>query len=274
MLSIKGIQMSQPFIKFDNDYVALVSAGANGIGRVISETMLSLGAKVHICDISQTAIDEFLKANPAATATLCDVADFAQVTKVFSELKRVYGKLDLLVNNAGIAGPTALVEDIEPQQWCETINVNLNAQFYFTKLAVPLLKINTNGGSIVNMSSNAGLFGFPLRSAYAASKWALIGLTKTWAMELGEHNIRVNALCPGSVEGPRINGVIERDAEARGISAEQVRDIYQSQSSMRLFVCPQDIANMVTFLASSLGKHVSGQVIAIDGHTESLSTCL
>ena len=266
--------MSQTSIQFDNDYVALISAGASGIGRVISETMLSLGAKVHVCDISQTAIDEFLKANPTASATLCDVASFAQVTQVFTKLERQYGKLDLLVNNAGIAGPTALVEDIEPEDWCTTVNVDLNAQFYFTKLAVPMLKTNKSGGSIVNMSSNAGFLGLPLRSAYTASKWALIGLTKTWAMELGEHNIRVNALCPGSVEGPRIDGVIERDAEARGVSAEQVRGIYQSQSSMRLFVSPQDVANMVIFLASSLGKHVSGQAIGIDGHTESLSAFL
>jgi NAD(P)-dependent dehydrogenase (short-subunit alcohol dehydrogenase family) len=266
--------MSQPFIQFDSDYVALVSAGASGIGRVISETMLSLGAKVHVCDISQTSIDAFLKANPAATATLCDVAKFAQVTDVFTELGRQYGKLDLLVNNAGIAGPTALVQDIDPKEWCATINVDLNAQFYFTKLAVPILKANKSGGSIINMSSNAGLLGLPLRSAYTAAKWALVGLTKTWAMELGEHNIRVNALCPGSVEGPRIDGVIERDANARGVSAEQVRAIYQSQSSMRLFVSPQDVANMVVFLASSLGKSISGQSIGIDGHTESLSTFL
>lgn len=264
--------MSKPFIQFDNNYVALISAGANGIGRVIAETLLSFGAKVHVCDISQAAIDDFLSANPNATATLCDVADFAEVTNVYSELQNTYGKLDLLINNAGIAGPTALVQDIDPDDWRATIDVDINAQFYFTKLAVPMLKTNTIGGSIVNISSNAAFFGFPLRSAYVAAKWALVGLTKTWAMELGKDNIRVNALCPGSVEGPRIDGVIDRDAQARGVSSEEIRQLYQSQSSMKVFAHPQDVANMVVFLASPMGRYISGQAIGIDGHTENLST--
>jgi NAD(P)-dependent dehydrogenase (short-subunit alcohol dehydrogenase family) len=266
--------MSQPSIQFDKDYVALISAGASGIGRVIAQTLLSLGAKVHVCDISQEAINEFLAANPDATATLCDVSKFSEVTQVYSDLQSAYGKLDLLVNNAGIAGPTALVQDIKPEDWRATIDVDINAQFYFTKLAVPMLTVNADGGSIVNISSNAAFFGFPLRSAYVASKWALIGLTKTWAMELGKDNIRVNALCPGSVEGPRINGVIDRDAQARGVSSEEIRQLYQSQSSMKIFAHPQDVANMVVFLASSMGRHISGQAIGIDGHTESLSTNL
>lgn len=266
--------MTKPIIQFKDDFTALVTAGANGIGKVVAETLLSLGARVHICDISQSAVNEFIQENPNATATVCDVANYEQVQAVFNEVASHYGKLDLLVNNAGIAGPTAKVEDINPQEWRDTIDIDLNAQFYFTKLAVPLLKRNDNGGSIINISSNAAFFGFPLRSPYTASKWALIGLTKTWAMELGPHNIRVNAICPGSVKGARIDGVIERDAKERGVTPEEIRDIYQLQSSMRLFVGPEDIANSIAFLSSSLGAGISGQAIGLDGHTESLSNYL
>ena len=266
--------MTQPIITLENDFVALVSAGASGIGKIIAETLLSLNAKVHICDISEEAIDVFLKHNPTASATQCDVADFSQVQRVFQELESKYGKLDLLVNNAGIAGPTAKVEDIDPTDWGNTIAVDLNSPFYFTKLAVPYLKNNPLGGSIINISSNAAFFGFPLRSPYTASKWGLVGLTKTWAMELGPSNIRVNALCPGSVKGSRIDGVIERDALERGVSSDEVRTLYKSQSSMRLFVGPEDVANTIAFLASPLGASISGQAIGLDGHTESLSNNL
>ncbi|WNC67725.1 SDR family oxidoreductase [Thalassotalea nanhaiensis] len=266
--------MTKPIITLDDNFVALISAGASGIGKVIAESLIALGAKVHICDVSETAIAEFIRLNPTASATLCDVSNFEQVEQVFRDLKSKYNKLDLLVNNAGIAGPTDKVENIDPQEWCNTINIDLNAHFYFAKLAIPLLRTNNKGGSIINISSNAAFFGFPLRSPYTASKWALIGLTKTWAMELGPDNIRVNALCPGSVNGDRINGVIERDAKERGVSTEEITNIYKIQSSMRLFVDPEDIANMACFLASPLGASISGQAIGLDGHTESLSNNL
>ncbi|GAB2525197.1 SDR family oxidoreductase [Microbulbifer agarilyticus] len=253
--------------------VALVTAGASGIGRCIAETFLAAGAQVYICDINPDAVDGFLEANPQAKGEVTDVADAKAVKSLVSNVKAAFGRLDILVNNAGIAGPTALVEDIEPDEWDSTVAVDLNGQFYCTKYAVPHMKA-AGGGLIVNISSNAGLFGFPLRSPYTASKWALIGLTKTWAMELGPHNVRVNALCPGSVKGPRIDGVIEREAASRGVSPADVRDVYQRQSSMRLFVGAEDIANMALFLASPAGSAISGQSIAVDGHTESLSNDL
>jgi NAD(P)-dependent dehydrogenase (short-subunit alcohol dehydrogenase family) len=252
--------------------IALVTAGASGIGRVIAQTLLENNYRVHICDLNQAAIDEFLLANPLATATLADVSRADEVEQVFADLESNHKGLDVLVNNVGIAGPTAAVEDIEPADWDRTIAVDLNSAFYVTRKAAPLLK--ESRGCIVNMASNAALFGFPMRSAYAAAKWALIGLTKTWAMEMGPEGVRVNALCPGSVNGPRIEGVIARDAQERGISPDEIRDVYQRQSSMRLFVEPDDIACMVLFLCSPAGKHVSGQAIAIDGHTESLSNWL
>jgi NAD(P)-dependent dehydrogenase (short-subunit alcohol dehydrogenase family) len=142
-----------------------------------------------------------------------------------------------------------------------------------TRRAVPLLK-SAGGGSIVNVASTAGLMGVPMRSPYAASKWGLIGLTKTWAMELGPDKIRVNAVCPGCVSGPRIEGVIDRDAKKRDVSPEEIRNVYLRQSSMRSFVSPEEIADTILFLASNKASHISGQALAIDGHTETLANWL
>lgn len=252
------------------DRVVLVTAGGSGIGRVISESFVALGAAVHICDASQAMLDECQTANPKMGTSLCDVSIPSQVDTLFKTIESKYDRLDVLVNNAGIAGPTAAVEDIEIEAWQQTLDIDISGTFYVTRLAVPVLK-RSGGGSIVNMSSSAGLMGCPLRSPYVASKWAIVGLSKTWAMELGPFKIRVNAICPGSVEGPRIDGVIERDAEERGVSAGEIRDIYQRQSSMRKFISAQDIANMATFLSSPAGASISGQAISVDGHTESLS---
>ena len=247
----------------------LVTGAASGIGRSIAEAFLATGASVHICDASQENLDDFLSANAGASATLADVRDASQVDRVFADLESRYGGLDVLVNNAGISGPTAAVEDIAIDDWDQCIAVDLSGTFYCTRRAVPLLK-QRQAGSIVNVASVAGLFGCPLRSPYAASKWAMIGLTKTWAMELGPHNIRVNTICPTSVAGERIDGVIERDAAERGVSTDEIRDAYQRQSSMRTFVTPQEVADLVMFLASDRAAKISGQAIAVDGNTETL----
>lgn len=252
--------------------VALVTAGAAGIGRAIAEQLASDGVSVHICDVSAQNIEACLAENPGLTGTCCDVSDVAQVDRLFSELRAKHDRLDILVNNVGIAGPTALVEDIDPTDWDRTIAVDLNAAFYVTRLATPLLKAAR--GSMVNIASNAALFGFPLRSPYTASKWALIGLTKTWAMEMGPDGVNVNAICPGSVQGQRIDTVIERDAAERGVSPQEIRGVYQRQSSMRVFVSASEIAATVSFLCSPAGHHISGQALAIDGHTEGLSNWL
>jgi NAD(P)-dependent dehydrogenase (short-subunit alcohol dehydrogenase family) len=253
--------------------VVLVTAGGSGIGLTIVEAYLALGAKVHTCDISQSMLDECLNNHPELTASVCDVSNESQVESMFDDLKKQHGRLDILVNNAGISGATAAIEDVAIEDWDRTLAVDLRGTFLVTKLAVPLLK-QAGGGSIINMSSNAGLFGTPLRSPYAAAKWAIIGLTKTWAMELGPFAVRVNAICPGCVEGPRIDGVIDRDAMERGMQPSQIRDVYQRQSSLRKFVSAQDIANMATFISSDFGANISGQSLSIDGHTEGLSNWL
>ena len=265
--------MSQKIAVFEAGQVALVTAGASGIGRCIAETLLAHECQVHVCDVSQAALDQFLLDNPQASGSLADVSDPDQVQAMFDDLASHYDQLNILVNNVGIAGPTARIEDMQIDDWDRTISIDLNGQFYVTRLAVPLLK-RAGGGSIINISSNAALFGLPLRSPYSASKWAMIGLTKTWAMELGESNIRVNALCPGSVNGPRIESVISNEAQERGMCPDSLRDVYQRQSSLRRFVEAQDIADMALFLSSNMGATISGQAIGIDGHTEGLSNWL
>lgn len=252
--------------------VAIVTGGASGIGASIARALLAEGFEVFVLDIAITDSPE-----PALLAECqimaCDISDPEAVASAIYAIYSASHRVDLLVNNVGISGPTAPVEDIDIQEWQQTIDTNLNAMFYVSKAVIPLMK-EQHGGVIINMASNAGLFGCPGRSPYAASKWAMIGLTKTWAMELGPFNIRVNALCPASVSGPRIDRVIERDAVARGVTAEAVREVYERQSSLRSFTKVEDIASMVCYLAGPGGTSISGQAIALDGHTETLANWL
>ena len=250
-----------------------VSAGASGIGLAISEMLIRHGARVHICDVAETHLAAFRKAHPGHGATLADVSDEAAVARLFGEVTASLGGLDALINNAGIAGPTGGVEEISPADWRRCIDVCLTGQFLCAHHAVPMLKA-AGSGSIVLISSSAAFFGYPLRTPYTACKWALIGFMKTIAMELGPQGIRVNAICPGSVRGPRIDGVIERDAAKRGLSAAEIRRVYERQTSLRSFVSAEDIANAAFFLASDQGAMISGQALSVDGHTEGLSNWL
>lgn len=251
----------------------LISGGASGIGRRTAERFLEQGDEVHICDVSREHLDAFLDANPGATGTCANIGNREDVDRVFDDLRKLHDHLDILVNNAGIAGPSAPVDQHDVDGWDECIRINLSGTFYMTKRAVPLLR-NSAQGSIINVLSTAALHGYPLRSAYTASKWGMMGLMKTWAMELGPEGIRVNAVCPTSVEGERIDAVIERDAEQRGLPVEQVREVYLRQTSMRTFVSADDVADVVIFLASDAAGKISGQSISVDGHTEGLSNWL
>lgn len=253
--------------------VVLITGGATGIGRAIANRFAAEGWRVHVCDADAGAVRRFQAELPAASASVADVSRAADVDATFDEIASRYGRLDVLVNNAGISGPTAPVEEIPPADWERTVAVDLNGQFYCTRRAVPMLK-TARGGSIIFISSSAAFFGFPLRTPYTACKWALIGFMKTLAMELGPHGIRVNAICPGSVRGPRIDGVIERDAAKRGRSAAEIRRLYERQTSLRSFVSAEDVANTAFFLASDQGAMISGQALGVDGHTESLSNWL
>ncbi len=249
----------------------MVTAGAAGIGRTIARAFVNDGARVHVCDVDEGALEAFAEECPEARVTRADVASVAEVDAFFDAAQAWLGGLDVLVNNAGIAGPTGRVEDIAPENWDRTLAININGQFYCARRAVPLLKA-AGGGSIVNLSSTAGIMGFPLRTPYAASKWAVVGLTKSLSMELGEFGVRVNAICPGAVAGPRIDRVISADAEARSLPLETVRQSYLNQNALRDFIQPESIARMVLFLASEVGSQISGQAISVDGDTHTLKT--
>jgi NAD(P)-dependent dehydrogenase (short-subunit alcohol dehydrogenase family) len=247
----------------------LVTGAGAGIGLAIARAFAESGARVHICDIDPARMADSGVSDAFGT-TVADVADPADVVRLFDEASAHLGGLDVLVNNAGSSGPTGPVESLDYADWRRTIEVNLDSLFLCTKQAVPMLR-EAGGGSIVNISSSAGLRGYPMRTPYAAAKWGVIGLTKTLAMELGPEGIRVNAICPGSVAGDRIDRVIEAAAEARGVGAETVRQGYLRQVSMRTFVSAEDVAELALFLCSEAGARISGQALAVDGHTEGLS---
>ena len=179
-------------------------------------------------------------------------------------------KIDGLINNIGIAGPTKNIQDIKIEEWEKTINTNLHSHFYFTKFSIPLLK-KTKNASIINLSSTAGLFGFAQRSPYAASKWAIIGLTKTLAIELGKYKIRVNAICPGSVEGDRMKRVVDAKAFITKTNPKKVKKEFESMVSLQTFVNKENIASMALFLLSDESKNISGQVMTVDGNTERMN---
>lgn len=248
----------------------LVTAGAAGIGRAIAEAFADSGAKVHICDVDTQALALFTKARPQIASTVADVSNLAQVDQLFADVKKNLGGLDVLVNNAGIAGPTGKVEDISVADWDKCIAIDLNGMFYCTRLAMPMIKA-AGGGSIINLSSSAGRLGFPLRSPYAAAKWAVVGFTASLAIEAGPDKVRVNCIQPGVVEGDRIDRVIDAKAKALGISFEEQRKRALERVSLRRMVSAQDIANMAVFLASDAGKNVSGQAIPVCGNIEALS---
>src|SRR5262249_10072195 len=197
----------------------VITAGAGGIGRVMTETFVKAGAKVHICDVVQSALEDTARALPGVTATLRDGSDLSQWDQLFSDVENYLGGLDVLVNNAGIAGPTDKVEEISIDDWRRCIDIDLNGMFYCTRLGVPMLKA-AGGGSIINLSSAAGRLGFPLRTPYAAAKWGVVGFTKSLSMELGGDRIRVNAIQPGVVEGSRMDRVSEAKAKTTGIAVE------------------------------------------------------
>jgi len=247
----------------------LVTAGAAGIGRAFAETFADAGAKVFICDVDNDALTAFRAARPGIGAIVADVAAPAQVDVMFGAAAAFLGGLDVLINNAGISGPTGPVEEISVADWDRTIAVDLNGMFYCTRRAVPLIRA-AGGGSIINLSSIAGRLGYALRTPYSAAKWAVVGFTKSLAIELGPSHIRVNAIQPGFVDGERIQRVISAKAAALGVTNEAFQDQLLSAVSLHKMVSTQDITNMALFLATPAGASISGQALSVCGNAEYL----
>lgn len=247
----------------------LVTAGAAGIGRVVARGFAAEGAKVQVCDVDEKALTDFARENQAIRTMIADVSDETSVNALFDEVGAALGGLDILVNNAGIAGPTGPVETLSLADWNCTLSVNITGQFLCTRRAVPLLRA-AGGGSIVNLSSAAGRFGFPQRTPYSASKWAVVGFSKSLSIELGADKIRVNAVLPGAVEGPRIQRVIAAKAASLGISHGEMEKRILSKASLGRMVTAEDIANTVLFICSNAGRNISGQALAVDGDAQYL----
>jgi NAD(P)-dependent dehydrogenase (short-subunit alcohol dehydrogenase family) len=247
----------------------LVTAGAGGIGLSIARAFADEGAKVHVCDVDAHALAQLPIMDPGLTGHACDVSDRSAVERLFADVTGALGGLDVLVNNAGIAGPTGRVEDIHPEDWDRCIAVCLTAQFNCARLAIPHLRRSDNA-SIVNLSSVAGRVGFAMRSPYAAAKWGVIGFTKSLAIELGEDRIRVNAILPGLVAGDRQRRVLEAKAQQRGIPFAEMEEIAFSFTSIKDYVTPEQIADQILFLTSPRGRTISGQAVSICGDTRML----
>lgn len=247
----------------------LITGAASGIGAVMAQAFAEAGAKVHVCDVDAAAVEKIATNICGMTATQADVAKPEQIEAVFDIQKRVFGGLDVLINNAGIAGPTAGIDDIAESDWLRTIDVNLNAQYRFARLAVPLLR-RSEQAHILCMSSVAGRLGYPWRTPYATTKWGVLGLVKSLAAELGPSGIRVNALLPGFVEGTRMDRVIRDRAQQAQVHEESMREQYLEKVSLRRMVTAEDIAASALFLCSPAARNISGQTISIDGNVESL----
>ena len=248
----------------------LVTAGAAGIGRTIARRFAEGGARVFVGDVDDAALAAFRAENKSIGAAKADVADPRQVDAMFAEAMASLGGLDILVNNAGIAGPTAAVESISPADWDRCVAINLNGMFYCTRRAVPLIKAS-GGGSIVNLSSVAGRLGYPMRTPYAASKWAVVGFTKSLAMELGPAKIRVNCIQPGIVEGPRIDRVIDAKARALNLSFDEMKEKLLANTSLRSSVTADDVAAMALFVCSNAGARITGQALSVCGDVQVLT---
>lgn len=248
----------------------VITGGASGLGRAMAERFLSEGDRVAICDADPHAVSEFAEAHPDQIACVADVTDEAQMQAFFDQIDAGWDHVDVVCANAGIGGPAGRIEDLSLADWNRCVEVNLSGTFLTCRWAARRMRA-AGQGLIALTSSTAGQFGYPLRSPYATAKWGIVGLTKTLAMELGPVGVRVNAICPGAVEGDRMDRVVAMEAEASGKTHEEVRALYVKGVSLRSWVTAEDVADTVSWLASPQAKRISGQIVAIDGHTETLT---
>lgn len=248
------------------DKRVIVTAAGGGIGAAVARAFAEQGARVFGCDVTEAGVAHIAETLGGNNAIAADVADDRDVDALFAAALARLGGLDIFVACAGIAGPTAKVQDVDPGDWDACVGVNLRGAYLCARRAVPAIEA-AGGGSLILFSSTAGLAGYPMRTPYAASKWGVIGLAKSISAEAGPNGVRVNAICPGAVSGPRMDGVIEREASKTGQTPDQVRADYTRETALRTFVDAEDIAAMILFVCSDAGKRVAGQALTVDGHT-------
>ena len=248
----------------------LVTAGAAGIGREIVRAFAAEGAAVFVCDIDSKGLALLAREVTGVKTGTCDVSSRKDIERMVGEAIQALGGLDVLVNNAGISGPTATVEEMDPDEWEKVMQVDLTGTFNVTRVAIPHLK-KSKAGVIINMSSVAGRFGYANRSPYCTAKWGIIGFTKTLSIELGGHGIRANAILPGAVDGPRIQRVFAGRAKQSGQSLDEIKRQAMAVQSFKKLVDPRDIAALAVFLASDAAKSISGQMLPIDNDMQQAS---
>jgi NAD(P)-dependent dehydrogenase (short-subunit alcohol dehydrogenase family) len=241
----------------------LITAGANGIGLVMAQAFAAEGYRVWVTDVDQAMIAAL---PPGIRGSLVDAAQEPGMELLFAEIAKEWGGLDVLCANAGIKGPTAAIEDMDMAAWHQCLAVNLDGAMLAAKFGARLMK-PAGKGVMIFTSSTSGLYGTPFRAPYVAAKWGVIGLMKTVAMELGPYGIRANAICPGSVNGPRIDRVIDAEAEAKGMTPDAVRQGYASGTALKRLSDPEDVAALALYLASDGARMISGQALAVDGMT-------
>jgi NAD(P)-dependent dehydrogenase (short-subunit alcohol dehydrogenase family) len=241
----------------------LITAGANGIGLVTARAFAVAGYRVWVTDVDAQAVEEVAG---EFRATCCDASDEPAMAALFAQITQDWGGLDVLCANAGIKGPTAAIEDMALDAWHACIRVNLDGAMLAAKYAAPMMKV-AKAGAMIFTSSTSGLYGTPFRAPYVAAKWGVIGLMKTVAMELGGHGIRANAICPGSVNGPRIDRVIEAEAAAKGQTPDAIRQGYAAGTALKRLTDADDVAALSVFLASDGARMISGQALSVDGFT-------
>ena len=245
----------------------LITGAGDSVGRVTAEKFLAAGAEVHICDVRAEAVQVTIDANPGMRGTVCDVGDKADVDRLFEEALGGMGRVDVLINCVGIAGPQAMLEDISDEDWQTSLQINVTGMFYTMKRAIPGMK-ERRFGAIVNFSSASTLTCLPKRSAYVVSKYAVEGLTKNVARELGPYNVRCNAILPGAINNERLNSVFERCADEAGMSLQDYENEALRYISMRTKIEPEELANAVFFLATDTAPHITGLMMEVSGGSE------
>ena len=243
--------------------LAIVTGGGSGIGEATAKVFAEAGATVVVIGRRSELLERVAK-EIGGHAMVCDVSDQAQVRKMFAQVLKISGQIDILLNNAGGAGPIASVAEVDMEAWIQCMNINLVGAMFCLQEAARIMGAQKSG-SIINMSSLMGIQGYPMRSAYVASKFALIGITETMARELGPLNVRVNALMPGAVSGENMDRILARRAEVEGRSTEEIeRENYTDIAALKRWVSPEEVGRAALYYASDLSSAITGDKMKVD----------